>query len=210
MKKLLLLFISIMFVLSFTMVSYAGDIPEGLLNTDTAEVYFGEIKSIDGERITVIQRQNIKGEFLKDSEHTYETFLHRNPKIGETYLCGFLNTHNPLYIWSVSGLELSNLKIADSQEGSGVTQRMEQYLNDGTFTEKEQERLSKLEAGSTAETKSCVMELSSLPAPAANDEITADSATPAIHSEAMPIFVVAALAVVMFTVFFVTRKRKKN
>lgn len=210
MKKILLSLISLMFIVSLTMVCYAGDIPESLLDTDSSQVYFGEIKSIDGDRITVIQRQNIKGEFSEDSEHTYEKFLAQTPAVGETYLCAFLNEHNPLYIWEVSSFELSNLKIVGAEEGSEMIQRMEKYLNDGTFTKKEQERLSKLKTSSTLETANNVVDTSSQQSEITNADITANSSNPTDGSQNAIIFVVAVLAVIAIIGSLVFWKRKKN
>ena len=152
MKKILLSVIALLMVLSAVTVCYAGDIPESLLNSDSAQVYFGEISNIDGESITVIQRQNIKGEFSEDSEHTYKEYIAQNPAVGETYLCAYLDEHNPLYIWEVSSLNLNDLEIVGATEYS-MAQRMQDYLNDGTFTEREQERQAKLETNNVLEMK---------------------------------------------------------
>lgn len=210
MKKILISFMSLIFILSLTMVCYAGDIPESLLDTDSAQVYFGEIKSIDGDKITVIQRQNVKGEFSEGSEYIYEKFLFEDPVVGETYLCGFLNKQNPLYIWEVSGLELSNLKIVGTQEGYEMTQRMEKYLNDGTFAEKEQERLSKLETSSALETTDSVMETSPQQSEITNAADTTNSSIPADDSGNGIIFVVGILAAIIIIGSLAFWKRKKG
>ena len=44
-------------------VCFAGDVPESLLGSADAQVYFGEIKSVDDAGVTVIQRKNVQGEF---------------------------------------------------------------------------------------------------------------------------------------------------
>lgn len=141
MKKLLP-YILILFIVVFkTTVCYAGDVPEGLLNNDTAQVYFGEVKSADGDSITVIQKKNIKGEFTEDKEYTYADYVFTaSPQVGDMYLCGFYDENNPLYIWEVTGLETDTLKIKNTDD---MSKRMEQYLNEGKFEEKEAERLSK-------------------------------------------------------------------
>ena len=71
------------------MKSYAGDIPETLLLRDYP-VYFGEVKSIDEDTITIIQIENIKGKFQKNSEITYADYIFTDsPNIGQIYLCGY-------------------------------------------------------------------------------------------------------------------------
>ncbi|MFR9236758.1 MAG: hypothetical protein ACLVLH_28895, partial [Eisenbergiella massiliensis] len=95
----------------------------------------------------------IKGEFSKDSVQTYEKYIAQSPTVGEIYLCGFLDEDNPLYIWQVSGLELNDLKIVDAAANS-MAERMQSYINEGTFTEKELERQAKAEINNADETES--------------------------------------------------------
>lgn len=144
MRKQLLYFIGLFIFLSTSTICYAGDIPETLLNNDSAYVYFGEIKSIHNESITVTQYQNIKGDFSEGRELSYEKFVFMGtPTTGERYLCGFINENNPLYIWAVSSLDTKDLEIEAKDD---LSQRMQKYLNEGKFEEKEKERLSIMEA----------------------------------------------------------------
>lgn len=134
MKKLFYCMTSFFLLFSMAFVCYAGDIPESLLSDDHAQVYFGEIKCVDGDRVTVIQRQNIKGEFTKDREIIYSEFIYTvNPEVGKQYLCGFLNDDNPVYLWEVTGFDINTLKI---MHDDNMSQRMQDYLNNGDFTEK--------------------------------------------------------------------------
>lgn len=149
MKKLILCALSLFCFLSMTMVCYAGDVPESLLNDDSAQVYFAEVKHADEEGITVIPYKNVKGEFLEGKEFTYGEFtVTDSPIAGEKYLCGFINEDNPLYIWEVSSLETKNLKIENSD---AMSKRMQEYLNNGEFEKKEQERISRPETGEMKE-----------------------------------------------------------
>ncbi|MEG1501497.1 MAG: hypothetical protein RR396_06020, partial [Clostridiales bacterium] len=144
MKKLLLCVLSIFILFSTTTLCYAGDIPESLLSNDSAQVFFGEIKSVSGDSITVFQRQNIKGEFLEGRQQTYAAFSFAgSPIIGKTYLCGFYDEINPLHLWEVDSLETKDLKIKSKDD---MSKRMQKYLNDGKFEEKEKERLSEIAA----------------------------------------------------------------
>lgn len=210
MKKILLSLIALLMVLSAITVCYAGDIPESLLNSDSAQVYFGEISNIDGESITVIQRQNIKGEFSEDSEHTYEEYIAQNPAVGETYLCAYLNEYNPLYIWKVSSLNLNDLEIAGATEYS-MAQRMQDYLNDGTFTEKEQERQAKLESNNVLEMENASENTSSQQIVTVVNDTVDDTVTDVPGSSVNVVtFVVIVLAVIVAAGFFVFLKKKRR
>ena len=135
MKKLLFI-VCAMILLSLS-VCHAGDIPESLLGGDKTQVYFGEVKEVRGKGITIIQRQNIKGRFSQDCELTFGEFVFTDsPRPGETYLCGYIDNNNPLYIWEVTSLDTRNLSIINTDN---MSKRMQEYLNSGRF-EEEKER----------------------------------------------------------------------
>ena len=124
------------------MVSYAGDVPETLLLKDYP-VYFGEVKSIDGDTITIIQIENIKGKFQKNCEITYTDYIFTDsPNIGQIYLCGYVDENNPLYIWEVDCYDTASLKIANTDN---MSKRMQEYLNNGAFDEAEEKLMAKQE-----------------------------------------------------------------
>lgn len=146
-------YISITFILIACLLAavpaYAGSIPEDLLGADYAQVYFGEIKSIvpNGEdsTVTIVQKQNIKGEFTEGMEYVYDDvgfFSGATPEVGKTYLCGYFDENNPVYIWETSSLDTKTLKILN-KTGGGMEERMEEYLNSGLFDEAERKRLDK-------------------------------------------------------------------
>ncbi len=140
-KKLLYIIVGMLIFLSISTVCYAGSIPEDLLYDDSTQVYFGKVKNVDGDSITVIQQKNIKGEFTKDRELTYKKFAFTNsPKVGTTYLCGYFDKNNPLYVWDVTSLDTKTLTIKNTDS---MSKRMQEYLNDGKFEEKEKEKLTK-------------------------------------------------------------------
>lgn len=144
MKKLLSFIVGIFILLSLSTVCYAGSIPEDLLYDDSAQVYFGEVKNVDGDNISVIQRKNIKGDFTQDRELTYKRFTFTNsPEIGATYLCGYFDENNPFYVWDVTSLDTQTLTIKNTDD---LSKRMQEYLNDGKFDEKEKERLESSDA----------------------------------------------------------------
>lgn len=196
--------------LFIVMVCYAGDIPESLLNNDTAQVYFGEISDIDDESITVIQRQNVKGNFSEGSEQVYEDYLFEDPIIGKTYLCCFLDEQNPLYIWEVSSLDLNELEIIDESKEFEMTKRMQKYLNDGMFTEKEQERLVNLAINNTAEMINSVSETSSMPIETTAADITYNNSDDDFNSaRKMSIVAVIGLLTIVIAGGYIFIKKKR-
>lgn len=196
--------------LFIVMVCYAGDIPESLLNNDTAQVYFGEISDIDDESITVIQRQNVKGNFSEGSEQVYEDYLFEDPIIGKTYLCCFLDEQNPLYIWEVSSFDLNELEIIDESKEFEMTKRMQKYLNDGVFTEKEQERLVNLAINNTAEMINSVSETSSMPIETTAADITYNNSDDDFNSaRKMSIVAVIGLLTIVIAGGYIFIKKKR-
>ncbi|MDY3928660.1 MAG: hypothetical protein SOZ34_04760 [Clostridia bacterium] len=132
-KKCFIGVLTIVIAVLFPVFAFAGSVPEDLLYTDYAEVYFGEVKSVEGDRITVIQRKNIKGAFEEGRTIEYQKFAFtKNPKVGEIYLCGYFDENNPLDIWQVTSLDTASLKILNDDD---MSKRMQKYLNDGLFDE---------------------------------------------------------------------------
>ena len=122
------------------MVSYAGDVPETLLLKDYP-VYFGAVKSLDGDTITIIQIENIKGKFQKNNEITYTDYVFTDsPNIGQIYLCGYIDENNPLYICEVDCYDTAALKITNTDN---MSKRMQEYLNSGAFDEAEEKLMTK-------------------------------------------------------------------
>lgn len=139
MKKLLSFTAGILIFFSISTVCLAGSVPEDLLFEDYARVFFGEVKKVDGESITVIQRKHIKGEFTQDGEFTCKRFdFTKSPKKGKIYLCGYYDEINPLYVWEVTSLDTRTLVIENRDDG--MSTRMQEYLNAGNFEKAEVER----------------------------------------------------------------------
>lgn len=148
MKKLLLILITL--TLLCVPVSYAGDVPESLLYNDNSKVFFGKVVECEGRHVVVEQIKNIKGEFQEGSLITHDRCTvmgMRYALVGKTYLCGLIDRHN-FYLWETDSMDTATLKLANTM---GFSQRMQEYLNEGRFEEKEQERLDALE--SAAQTK---------------------------------------------------------
>lgn len=155
-KKIVRCALCLVVLLLTSTICLAGDVPEGLLMNNTAEVYFGEIKSIEQNAITVIQKHPIKGLFEEGNERTYSDFAFTgNPIVGETYLCGFYDEYNPLYMWEVTSFEPKTLQLKTTDN---MSIRMQEYLNTGKFEEKEQERLAAFQTSTSTENEVKIVE----------------------------------------------------
>lgn len=157
MKKIFTILLTFFIIFTNIIICFAGDVPEGLLYNSTAQVYFGELKSIEGETLTVIQKKNVKGEFEEGKEYTYQEYINfssvsgtkaEHLKVGETYLCGYYDDVNPLYVFITKGDDPKTLKIVNAYYISydSMAARMQEYLNNGDFEKAEQERIEKLQA----------------------------------------------------------------
>lgn len=121
--------------------SFAGDIPEWLLQDEDTQTFVGEVKEMTEESVTLIQRYNIKGEFEEGSEQTYpvrSSLILEDVKVGETVLCGYADENN-LYLYKIKKFENGRIELSDDYP---MTKRLEEYINHGDFAKAEQKRLS--------------------------------------------------------------------
>ncbi len=142
MKKIMGVF-TIIFTMLLTVSCFGGDVPDELLFTETAQVYFGKVVSIDGEKIAFSQTKKVKGAFTEGNILVYEKFSlfgGGTPKTDEIYLCGAVDKSNSLYVWKTTGTDTKNVKISSDDS---MSKKMEKYLNDGEFDKKEQERIDR-------------------------------------------------------------------
>ncbi len=156
MKKFIVIFLLLCFMCLGTL-CFAGDMPHALLNELDAFVYFGEIKELSTEEVTIIQKQNVKGDFVEGREFTYKQFgypcvvnvdgvvrlskqedILKLVEVGKTYLIGVLN--EDAIIWEVSSFDTKTLEILNS--GDQFAEEMQRLLNQGSFEEAEAGRQS--------------------------------------------------------------------
>ena len=128
------------FILLFSFASFAGDIPESLLNSPTAQVYIGELKKVyDDESVVFTQKVKIKGDFTKDKEIRYYKYVFDGGfEIGKSYLIGddTAVSMGDAWILHISGEDLRTLEIGEDYD---MAKRMQQYINDGSFEKSEEE-----------------------------------------------------------------------
>lgn len=143
----------IAFILLFSFVSFAGDLPESLLNRATTQVYIGELKKVyDDESVVFTQKVKIKGDFTKDKEIRYYKYVFDGGfEIGKSYLIGddTAVSMGDAWILHISGEDLRTLEIGEDYD---MAKRMQQYINDGSF-EKSEEELNNSEAVKVSETQ---------------------------------------------------------
>lgn len=134
--------------------AFAGDVPEGLLHAEHAQVFFAEVLAYhsDGENATVTLRptQKIKGDVAVGEELIYqqaEPVGFAEPQIGQQYLFGYFDENNPTDIFEVTSYDTATLKLKHIT--GDMWERLEKYLNNGDFERAEQKRLAQDETDST-------------------------------------------------------------
>ena len=72
MKKVISIFAMIIMLFSTSLTAFAGDVPEGLLSNDDAQVFFGEVLAYNDTTVTVCPRVKIKGDVLTGTQQHYD------------------------------------------------------------------------------------------------------------------------------------------
>lgn len=140
MKKVSCFILAMAFCLMNMFVCLAGDIPEGLLSEETAMVFYGEVTEVKENSVTVMVTENIKGVAQPDESYSYDEWIFtENPVVGEVYLCGYYDENNPLKIWEIKRTGADSLDIIKSDN---MSNRMEEYINNGDFAKAQEELLN--------------------------------------------------------------------
>ncbi len=150
MKRLISLIGVIVILLTMSVSVFAGDIVTPLMTQDNAQVYFGEVKELTDDTVTIIQKKNIKGEFEQDKEYKYST-NYEDLEVNKIYLCAVSETRDNLLVWEVTSTDTKTLKVLGDDTFAGV---MQQYINEGMFEKAENERLAKIEQSTQPDTSS--------------------------------------------------------
>jgi len=149
----------IAFILLFSFVSFAGDLPESLLNSPTAQVYIGELKKVyDDESVVFTQKVKIKGDFTKDKEIRYYNYVFDGGfEIGKSYLIGddTAVSMGDAWILHISGEDLRTLEIGEDYD---MAKRMQQYINDGSFEKSEAVKVSETQMSDTQTSETQISE----------------------------------------------------
>ena len=156
MKKIVSLIGVIATFLTMSVSVFAGDIISTYLVKDDAQVFFGEVKDVTNNTVTIIQNKNVKGEFKQDSEYTYERkdfTTHKELEIGKIYLCTVIPTETYIHIriWEVTSTDTKTLEVIEDHT---FAYDMQQALNKGSFEKAEEKRLAKIEQSTQPNTSS--------------------------------------------------------
>lgn len=148
MKKIISILCVAIMLLSLSFTALAGDVPEGLLGNDEAQVFFGEVVSYepDGEipYVEVIPTKKIKGDVIVDGSCATWQFAEKVGNFdvvpGKQYLFTWFDGNNPTNIFDVTSFDTKTLKLKNVT--GDMWERFEKYLNDGEYEKAEQERLN--------------------------------------------------------------------
>ena len=138
-KRIVVLGIALVLLVSSLQV-YAGDIPESLLHSEDAQIFFGEVLAYHPNKetptIEVSPVKKIKGNVKEGTKQIYN-----NPwamgsfhiTVGKVYLFTYYDDANSTDVFEVTTYDTRTLKLKHV-EGS-MWERFEKYLNDGEYGE---------------------------------------------------------------------------
>jgi len=136
MKKIIILMGII--ILTSSMAAYAGDIPESLLYSDEAQLFFGEVLSYHPNKekpdIEVSPVKTIKGDIKEGTKQIYynpDTMGNFQIKEGNIYLFTYYNGANQIDIFEVTTYDTKTLKL--KHVSGDMWERFEKYLNEGKY-----------------------------------------------------------------------------
>lgn len=151
MKKVFLLSIVMLIILLLTISVYAGSIPEDLLHSDDAQIFFAEVLYYHPNKekpdIELSPVKVIKGDVRTGVKLTYynpNTVGDFKVKEGNVYLFTYFDENNPTDVFEVTSYDTATLKIKNAT--GDMWKRFEKYLNEGRYLDAEHARIDKLNA----------------------------------------------------------------
>ncbi len=150
MKKLIILSFITIILISASVTAFAGSIPEDLLHSDDAQIFFAEVIYYHPDKekpdIEVSPVAVIKGDVNHGGKLTY---YNPNPvgdfkvREGKIYLFTYFDENNPTDIFQTEDKPGIGIKLRNVE--GDMWQRLEKYLNDGSYFNAEQERRQRLD-----------------------------------------------------------------
>ena len=152
MKKILCFIFAVLVLLSINTTVFAGSIPEDLLHSDGAQIFFGEVISYKADNFTVevCPVKKIKGDVATGTKQYYDnanTVGDFKVKAGNVYLFTYFDENNPTDIFDVTSYDTATLKLNNTT--GAMWERFEEYLNEGRYEKAERDRINKINAGLT-------------------------------------------------------------
>ncbi len=124
----------------------AGSVPEDLLHSDDAQIFFAEVVYYHPDKespdIELSPVKVIKGDVKTGVKLTYcnpNTVGNFKVKEGNVYLFTYFDENNPTDIFEVTSYDTSTLKLKNVE--GDMWKRFEKYLNSGEFEKAEQKRI---------------------------------------------------------------------
>ena len=145
MKKIISFICMTMILLSMSMTAFAGSIPEDLLHSDNAQIFFAEVVYYHPDKenpdIELSPVKVIKGDVKTGVKLTYynpNTIGDFKVKEGNVYLFTYFDENNPTDIFEVTSYDTSTLKLKNVE--GDMWKRFNDYLNEGIYEVAEKER----------------------------------------------------------------------
>ena len=150
MKKMVLIIATLIMVSVMSVTTFAGSIPEDLLNEDNAKLYIGTIEDFTDEEIpsapyvkvtsaSITPIEKIKGDVAIGKSIVYEqTDMHLKLEKAKDYLIADIDENN-LYAYEIKSKTEKEIKLLNSDKYDMV-QRLENYINEGAYAMAEHER----------------------------------------------------------------------
>ena len=152
MKRIIVL-LSMIIALTFDITVFAGSVPEDLLSSDGAEVFFAEVVAYHPDKekadIELSPTKVIKGDVKTGTKQIYYDPVPIGDftvKTGGIYLFTYFDENNPTYFFETTTDDTATLKLINTQ--GDMWKRFEQYLNEGQYESSETKRLEKTGAAS--------------------------------------------------------------
>lgn len=147
MKRLIITLGILITLLLSSITAFAGDIPESLLHSEEAQIFFGEVLAYHPNKenpdIEVSPVKKIKGDVKEGTKQIYyNPWAMGNFKIkeGKIYLFTYYDDANTTDVFDVTTYDTSTLKLKHVE--GDMWERFEKYLNDGEYGEARIEGMS--------------------------------------------------------------------
>lgn len=202
MKKWLACMFTVLFWMCSSTAVCAGSVPEDLLHSDGAQVFFARVIAYKGSGETaymnVMPVKVVKGDVALCEEAVYKSPCPIGDfKIqeGKAYLFTYFDENNPTYVLRASSYDTDSLHLIDIEDGNGMWERFESNLNAGEYEKAEADRRTRLNLD--------------------EQEWQASGELPPLHLEnghniGVWICVVGGIGAVVWIVFLVCKRKRKK
>lgn len=149
MKKLIGFICMTIILVSMSITALAGSIPEDLLHSDDAQIFFAEVfyhhPNKENPDIELSPVKVVKGDVETGVKLTYykpNTVGDFKVQEGNVYLFTYFDENNPTDIFEVTSYDTSALKLKNVE--GDMWMRFQKHLNNGDYEEAEKERRERL------------------------------------------------------------------